>query len=570
MFGRPHDISPNGITPVTDSGNAGEQIDRLFAPWHRLDSPGYAVAVVRDGAVVYQRGYGMADFEHDVPITPTSVFDIGSTSKQFTAACVLLLANQGWLSLSDELSKYIPATGIYTTPITIRHLLDHTSGIRDYLTLMVLAGLSTRNDYPDLQIIDLITRQRELNFRPGDEQLYGNSGYFLLSAVVEMVSGQSLRVFAAENVFKPLGMNDTHFHDDLSQLVRNRVIGYYTRPDGSHGINMSFLRAVGDGGVFTTVGDLARWDLNFYENRLPGGLELIEQMTRPGTLNSGLQTTYAHGLFTGSYKGLRTWSHSGGWTGYKAQIVRFPDQRFTVICLANFSSADPTRMALRVSELFLSDLFEKGKSEEKGGNGKEDHDKSRDTVVATTVADLENKMGLYRDPRTNITGRVDFKDGKLIVEGAGIRSELVPITAHRFRPVAIRGNVEVVFSSTQGVRPTMSIIIPGADTIVFEPVREALIEPTNLSDFDGDYFSDELRVTYHISLENQRLMVMVGEQPFKIPAEPLLHDEFTARGGVLKFRRNHQNQVSAFTLNIGRISNILFVRAASPGLVIIR
>lgn len=556
--------------PATLPGSRGEQIDKLFAPWHRLDSPGYAIAVVRDGALVYQRGYGMADFEHDVPITGSSVFDIGSTSKQFTAVCVLMLANQGWLSLSDELSKYLPPTGIYSTPITIRHLLDHTCGIRDYLTLMVLAGLSTRNDYPDRQIIDLITRQRELNFRPGDEQLYSNSGYFLLSAVVQMVSGQPLSTFAAENVFKPLGMHDTHFHDDLSLLVRNRVIGYYTRPDGSHGINMSFLRAVGDGGVFTTVGDLARWDINFYDNRLAGGEELIEQMTQPGKLNDGSTTPYAYGLFTGSYRGLRTLSHSGGWTGYKAQIVRFPDQRFSVICLANFSSADPTRMALKVSDIFLAEAFAEKKAEEKGGNGKEGHEKPNETAVATTVADLENKIGLYRDPRTNITGRVDFRGGKLIVEGAGIRSELFPITAHRFRPVAIRGNVEVVFSSTPGVRPNMSIIVPGAETMVFEPVREALIETANLADFVGDYFSDELRVTYHISLENRKLMVMVGEQPFAIPAEPLLYDEFTARGGVLKFRRNPEKQVRAFTLNIGRICNILFVRAASPGLMTIR
>jgi len=557
---------------ATNPGSHSERIDKLFAPWHRLDSPGFAVAVVREGDMLFQRGYGMADFEHDVRITGQSVFDIGSTSKQFTAVSVLLLANQGWLSLDDELSKYFPEAGIYDTPITIRHLLDHTSGMRDYLTLMVLAGMSTRNDYPDRQIIDLITRQRELNFRPGHEQLYSNSGYFLLSSIVQMVSGMPLSQFAAENVFKPLGMKDTHFHDDLSLIVKNRVIGYYTKPDSSYGIHMSFLRAVGDGGVFTTVGDLARWDMNFYDNRLPGGEALIEQMTRPGTLNNGTPTTYAYGLFTGSYKGLRTLSHSGGWTGYKAQIVRFPDQRFSVICLANFASADPTRMALKVADLFLADAFETNKGEQKagnggnGGNGKE-HGKAQEKVVATTVADLENKIGLYRDPRTSITGRVDFKDGKLIVEGAGIRSELSPITAHRFRPVAMRGNVEVVFSSTPGVRPTMSIIIPGAETMVFAPVRQALYQPVNLSDFAGDYFSDELRVTYHIMLEDGKLTIMIGEQPFHIPAEPLLRDEFTARGSVLKFRRNPQNQVRAFTLNIGRIVNILFVRAGAPGVL---
>src|SRR5438132_6522627 len=277
---------------------ANEKVDRLFARWAKPDSPGCAVAIIKDGQIIYKHGYGVADLEHNVPITSTTVFDIGSISKQFTAMSIGLLAKQGKLSLDDDIRKYIPEIPNYGTPITIRHLIYHTSGIRDYLPLMALAGMPSENYYAYKQMLDLLARQKQLNFKPGDEHLYSNSGYLLLAQIVKKASGKSLREFADDNIFKPLGMNKTGFVDDHTLIVMNRATGFTPKEDGSgYQRNISFFDLVGDGGLMTTVEDLFLWDENFYENKVGGGgRELINQVLTPGKLNNGKTLDYAYGL----------------------------------------------------------------------------------------------------------------------------------------------------------------------------------------------------------------------------------------------------------------------------------
>ncbi|MGH9381900.1 MAG: serine hydrolase domain-containing protein, partial [Thermoanaerobaculia bacterium] len=240
-------------------------IDAVFVDYDRTDSPGCALGVVRDGELVYARGYGMANLEHGVPITPGTVFDIGSTSKQFAATATVLLAEEGRLSLDDEVRKWIPELRDYGAPLTIRHLLHHTSGLRDYLTLMSLVGTSFDGLTTDDDALDIIARQRELNFPPGSEHLYSNSGYFLLSQIIERASGQSLREYAGTRIFEPLGMDDTHFHDDHTHVVPRRATAYAPlSEDGAFRIDMSLFEQTGDGAVYTTIDDLVRWDGNFY------------------------------------------------------------------------------------------------------------------------------------------------------------------------------------------------------------------------------------------------------------------------------------------------------------------
>jgi len=221
------------------------RVDKLFADWNKPDSPGCAIAIIQEGEIIYKRGYGMADLEHDIPISSKSIFDIGSTSKQFTAICIALLICQEKLSLDDEVQKYITEMAIYEHPITIRHLVHHISGIRDYLSLMELAGMRFENEYPDEEVIGLISQQKELNFIPGEEYLYSNSGYILLAEVVKRVSGQSLSKFADEQLFKPLGMDNTHFHDDFTMIVKERAMGYSPNDQGGYRIDMSIFDVVG-------------------------------------------------------------------------------------------------------------------------------------------------------------------------------------------------------------------------------------------------------------------------------------------------------------------------------------
>jgi CubicO group peptidase (beta-lactamase class C family) len=331
-----------------------DEVDRIFAEWDRAESPGCALGVIRDGQFVYRRGYGMANLEYDVPLSSASVFYIGSTSKQFVAASIMLAAEQGRLSLDDDIRKYIPEIPDYGTTITVRHLLHHTSGLRDYLTLWSLAGENIEDIHTPDDALQMIARQKALNFQPGDEYLYSNSGYFLLSVIIERATGRGPAAVSHHNIFQPLGMTHTHFHDDYTHIIKNRAMGHLTRPDRSIALNMSNFSQVGSGGLYTSVDDLLLWDRNFYDNKLGAG-GLIDRMLVRGILNDGDTLSYAAALQIGEYKGLRTIEHGGALGGYRAQLLRFPDQRFSVVCLCNLAPMNPTALAYQVADLYLAD-----------------------------------------------------------------------------------------------------------------------------------------------------------------------------------------------------------------------
>jgi len=331
-----------------------ERIDALFAEWDKPDSPGCVLAVIRDGETVYQRGYGTADLENAAPITPDSVFYIASVSKQFTAACVLLLARSGAISLDDEVHRYFPELPDYGRPVTVRHLIHHTSGLRDYLELWELAGHSFGEPFSNQDGLDLLVRQRNLNFPPGERHLYCNSGYKLLAELVHRASGLTLREYADREIFALLGMKRTFFDDD-NAAIPGRAQSYRRSDGGFEPIPKNFT-IVGSGGLLTTTGDLARWDRNFYEPRV-GGPEFVEQLQTPGKLDDGTELDYAGGLVIGHYKGLKTVQHSGGMLGFRTHMLRFPEQRFTVICLANLSDFDAGKQTTDVADLHLSGAY---------------------------------------------------------------------------------------------------------------------------------------------------------------------------------------------------------------------
>lgn len=408
-----------------------DQVDALFAEWDKPDSPGCALAIIRDGEIVYRGGYGCADLEHDIPITTTSVFDIASTSKQFTAICIAILARQGKLSLDDDIRKYIPEFPAYEHPITIRHLIHHTSGIRDYLTLMDLAGMRYENEYPDEEVIDLICRQKELNFTPGEEYLYSNTGYFLLGEIVKRASGKTLRLFADEWIFAPLGMTKTHFHDDSTEIVRDRAIGYSAAENRRFRIDMSIFDVVGDGCVYTTVEDLYLWDQNFYHNVIGDyGQDLITEIVTPGKLNSGKALDYAFGLDLGKYRGLDLISHGGDWAGYRSEMMRFPGQNFSVILLANFSEINPTGLAKRITDIYLENEFtepaeEKREPEEFGIT------KTPDFYIS--LDELQNLAGDYENEELGVPYKLVIEEGRLILIRPPYRKEfLKPVTEDLF------------------------------------------------------------------------------------------------------------------------------------------
>jgi CubicO group peptidase (beta-lactamase class C family) len=331
-------------------------VDSIFAPYATSRSPGCAVGIVQKGSLVLNKTYGMADLEHDTPITADTRFYIASISKQFTAMSLILLEQDRRLSLDDSIQKWAPEVPSFGATITLRHLLHHTSGLRDYFTLLAVSGWPTDGPLNEQQFLALVRRQKSLNFAPGDEFLYSNTGYVLLSIVVKRASGKSLRDFAAERIFKPLGMTHTEFRDDHTSLIPHRALGY--QPAGSsYRISQPEFDVVGDGGVYSTIEDLAKWDSNFQSGRV-GGKQAIALLQTPGKLNGGQTIPYALALTTGEFHGLKTYSHGGSYGGYRSMLLRVPEKRLSVITLCNTSDA-PNTLAEQVSSVVLGFAAEK-------------------------------------------------------------------------------------------------------------------------------------------------------------------------------------------------------------------
>lgn len=530
--------------------NADERtakVDKLFAEWDSTVSPGAALAIIQDGKIIYERGYGMANLEHNVPITPTSVFRIGSTSKQFTASCIAILALQGKLSLDDDIRKYLPELPKYEKPITVRHLVHHTSGIRDYLTLGSIAALTENHFFTPEDSVELLARQKGLNFLPGEEYLYSNSGYFLMGVIVERVSGQSLPDFAQEHIFEPLGMKNTQFYDDHTRVVKNRAAGYSPTKEGFR-IDMTTLDHVGDGGVFTTVEDLFLWDQVFYKYKL--GKELMELIQTPGGLNNGEKLDYAFGLRISDYKGLKRVSHSGGFAGFRAQMARFPEQKFTVICLANLGTFNPSRLCMQIVDIYLADKFkEPGKVPEK-----------KVEPIALSKEELEDKVGNYQDEKTGRWIIISMKEDKLLLEAWGEEYVISPLSQTSFRALDAPFDNSIDFLPDQkGLISKAKLTVEGDEINLRKAPQLKPLTPSQLREYAGEYFNDELPVTYKLVMEKGALVFKHKNAP-KDALKHMDRDKFTAGWFNIEFVRNKGKKVRGFVLGAGRAANIEFVK----------
>ena len=532
--------------PALISGEKNAKVDKLFAQWDKPDSPGCSLAVIENGKIVYERGYGLANLEHNIPITPDTVFYIGSLSKQFVAMCIVLLAKQGKLSLDDNIRTYIPEIPEYSAPITIRHLILHTSGLRDYLTLEDLAGIPLGFNHKN-DVLELISRQNELNFSPGEEYLYSNSGYFLLGVIVERASGKSLREFADTHIFKSLGMKNSHFHDDYTMLIKNRASGYYPEEKEKYKNFISTFDCVGSGGLYTSVRDLYLWDQNFSHKKI-GGKEVIDLMHTTGTLNSGKKIDYAFALLLSSYKGLKTVSHGGALGGYRSAMVRFPEQNFSVICLANLSSFNPTKLCYEVADIYLSPKF---KEEEKPGK--------KATFISLPKKKLQEKVGTYIDPKKGTLRKISLRGNSLILEVSGDTYQLEAMSETEFRTMDAPTEAVVTFEKQEGKPIVLHILQEGESPETYETCVLAPPAPDELKEYSGDFSSQELQVTYTLSLKDGKLYFTHKNAP-ETPLQPAIKDMFTVRGLQVRFIRDEEEKISGFSLDAGRVRNIKFFK----------
>lgn len=343
-------VDVQAATPV--DAKAAKAMNALFAKRHKADAPGCVAGVYRNGEILNTSAYGMANLELGVPLSAKSVLDIGSTSKQFTALSALLLERDGKLSLDDDIRKYVPELPEYASRITLRQLLQHTGGVRDYIDLLRMHGNHVDDVTTAADALRVISQQSGTHFAPGEEYEYSNSGYFLVGLAIEKASGQSLRKFAQQRIFAPLGMTSTVYRDDHTELVPNRAMAYAKDEKKGWVLDVSNWEQMGDGGIVTTVGDFARWNANFYEPKV-GDAALFKLQEAPLLLKGGVSVPYGLGLIPGTYKGHATVEHGGSWGGYRANFKRFPARRLAVALMCNGEDANLGELINQVSDLYL-------------------------------------------------------------------------------------------------------------------------------------------------------------------------------------------------------------------------
>ncbi len=531
-------LSITTASVVFAADTTAEKVHQIFASFDKPGSPGCSVGVIRNGSFVYKKSFGYASLELGVPLTPESVFYMGSVSKQFTAASVVLAAEQGYLSLDDDVHKYIPELPDYGYPVTLRQMLHQTSGFRDFFDLIALSGRDPAEIVSPTDILKLITRQKGLNNVPGTEWIYSNSNYFLLAEVIQRAAKKSLARFAAKNIFQPLGMMHTLFYDDNALVVPNRVAAYGPGKNGNFQVDWSTTYdLVGGGGLMSNLDDLLLWDRNFYSNKLGKGT-LLKELQSHGVLNNGNQINYAMGLSLGDYRGLPTVEHNGALFGYRTGFLRFPQQRFSVIVLCNFSSANTESLTHQIADLYLQGDFASA---------------SGAPHVSSGFPDPATFAGTYFDPRTKTIYKFTADHGNLVGWGAVLRR----IDANKFYDL---GSDVITFENENGTMHA-SLRIPGYELYFsgdkLQPVHPRGSELTWLA---GNFYSEELGVTYALSVDHGRLTV---EKPDNaaVPLDAATRNEFYSSNiGTIVFHTDANNHVSGFTVFTQEARGIIFTR----------
>ncbi|WP_332854966.1 serine hydrolase domain-containing protein [Duganella sp. S19_KUP01_CR8] len=517
-----------------------EQTAALFAPYAKADAPGCAVSAWRDGKPLLAQGYGAASLEHGVAIdAQRTVFDIGSTSKQFTAAAILLLVQDGKVKLGDDIRRYLPQLPDYGTPITVDHLLHHTSGLRDYLILLNLRGVALGDVSSNAEAVADVARQQGLNFQPGTAYSYSNTGYMLLAQIVEKVSGGSLAAFAKARIFDPLGMNDTRIHDDHDAVVPHRASAYRPNGPASFALLMSNWEHTGDGAVQSTLVDLAKWDANFYQPKV-GGAQLVEQMQAVGKLNDGTVLNYGRGLMLDSYRGLDVASHSGSFAGYKAELLRLPKLKLGVAVLCNRPDLDPSSLARRVADIYAAGEFPVAAADTE--------------LKPVELADPARYAGVYWNQREGMLRRVEALDGKLWYTGPGMKQELLPVGEGSFMRDPQRTAKPAVITER-----TLVVERPGEPAARFERVTAGSMTPEQLAAVAGTYDSAELNATFVLKLKDGKLWMTTprfGEQPMN----NVFADAFGASGIVVRLQRDKAGKVTGMVAYVGRANGMKLVR----------
>ena len=415
---------PGQSVENNESQSTEERVDQVLDPIVSSDHPGCTIAAFKNGEPVFAKGYGMANLDHDIANTPQTVFRIASVSKHVTAVCMLLLEDEGLVDLDADIRDYIPELHDHGHKISIRHLLHHTSGLREYSSLMVMCDIEESDNWEKEEALRMICRQRGLDFAPGDRYSYCNSGYFLCSIICERVSGKTLRQYAEENIFQPLKMSQTHFHDESTEVVKLRANGYSPAGNNRYRLDETGLDQVGDGGIYTTVHDFGKWTEALIRDQWKPGL--LKRLLSPFTLNDGQELDYRFGIDESTYRGFRRLSHGGSWVGYRSQMWIFPEEGWVFLCFANRSNFNPSRVLRMTSEVIAEDLFRDAPKFEWENRRRENSSRKEPEWVSEWNA--EDFTGLYHSDELQVTWRLVTRDQGLQLVDWGDESYPLQLT----------------------------------------------------------------------------------------------------------------------------------------------
>jgi CubicO group peptidase (beta-lactamase class C family) len=517
---------------VAGAGRAFEKVVKAYVG----PAPGCAAAVSLNGEVVFAEAFGLADLEHNVPNTAQTIFESGSVAKQFTAAALVLLQQEGKLSIDDPVRKYIPELPDYGSPLTIRHLLNHTAGLRDWGTVLGLtgAGRGDRVISQDLAL-DIITHQRALDFTPGSEYSYSNSGYNLAAIIVERVSKQKFPAFIEERLFKPLGMKNSSWRDDYQRIVPGRAQAYSRQGNGPWRLNMPFMNVYGNGGMLTTVGDWMKWNAMLDSRSL--GAPLVDALETRGVLNDGRKISYALGLEVGTYKGLKDVSHGGATAGYQTFLARYPDKKVSIGVMCNGTSPSAGGIAANITDEIFGPYPEMPRTE----------------PATVSEAELKRFVGIWRNEKTHAPARFVFENGVSRWSGARV----VPMGGGQFNV----GGEKLKFTFDKDGRPVSAATVDSDGEItLFVPEKEWTPASTDLASFQGDWFSEEAGATFTVAVEGDK--AIIKQRPAtSLPMQPLYKDHFAVQGYIVWFTRDKNGKVTNLHVGASRMRDMLFVRA---------
>ncbi len=534
--------------PENNANTYEAGIDSIFAGFDDPAKPGAAVAVVKDGSVIFSKGYGSANLEYDVPVTPQTIFHIASVSKQFTAFSILLLADEGKLSFDDDIRKYIPEVPDFGKTITLRHLASHTSGLRDQWNLLAMAGWRLDDVITKEHVLKLVAKQKALNFEPGDEYTYCNTGFTLLAEVVARVSGKSFAEFTKERIFDPLGMTNTLFYDDHERIVKNRAYSYYFDRTGYKKSVLSYAN-VGATSLFTTVEDLSLWAMNF-ESPAVGNNKIIEQLNTLAVLNNGETFGGAYGQFITPYKGLNQIEHGGADAGYRTYLGRFPDQKFAVVVFSNLASSNPGGLALQVADLYLKEEMTKETNEVA----------PIPEAITLSAEELGAFSAEYWNATESYSRKIYVKDDTLrYSRGNNNESVLIPINRNTFQMLNVDADLKVKFENKNS-KKKMIVSINNENPSTFEEYIPANYSPEELNAFTGTFYSDELSTAYTIGIKDGKL-VATHPRNSAITFSPIKADLFSGDQwyfGMIQYERNASKTISGIRVSSGRVRNLYF------------